>query len=186
MQINDQIKILLKALRDHDSEKDFQQLFDLLHDRFFRICSYYLKKDELAQEAVLDVFFTLWNKRKELTSITHFENWCFILLKNTSLNYLAKTNKIPESVEHYPEAHQTETTPEDQLLNEELLQLYVCAIDELPPRCREIFILIREQGLTYQETANRLNISIKTVDAQLQKAVTQLKTKINNYFSATK
>ena len=64
---------------------------------------------------------------------------------------------------------------EDTLISEELFARYVKALDRLPERCREVFIRLREEKQSYAQVAEELNISTKTVDAQLQKALTRLK-----------
>ncbi|WP_353122780.1 RNA polymerase sigma-70 factor [Dysgonomonas capnocytophagoides] len=183
MERREEIHTLLLKLEEQASERHFKQLYNLLYDRFFRISFYYLQNDENTQEVVLDVFLSLWNKRKDLHTINNFENYCFILLKNASLNYLSKHKNISERIETKADFQQSDPTPEENLLNEELLLVYINTLEELPPRCREIFILIREQELSYKEVAEQLNISPKTVDAQIQKAVSTLKEKIKLYFS---
>lgn len=176
------INTLLTRLKKHGCEHDFKLLYDLLYDKFFRIAIYFLKKEEWTQEVVLDVFLTLWNKKADLPSINNFENYCFILLKNASLNYLEKHKHQFTPLEDQIKTEYSET-PEGILLNEELLLIYIDALKELPPRCREVFILVREQGLSYKEVGKQLDISVKTVDAQLQKAIKIIKEKIKSYFS---
>ena len=66
-------------------------------------------------------------------------------------------------------------SPEESLISEELFALYVKALDRLPERCREVFIRIREEKQSYTQVAEELGISMNTVDAQLQKAITRLK-----------
>ena len=61
------------------------------------------------------------------------------------------------------------------LISEELFARYIKALDRLPERCREVFIRVREEKQSYAQVAEALGISVKTVDAQLQKAVTRLK-----------
>lgn len=182
MKDKNKIYKLLIELKKSDSQQDFRLLYDLLYDRFFRIAAYYLKREEWTQEVVMDVFLTLWKRRTDLTSIGNFDNYCFILLKNASLNYLEK-HKLEFTPLDDKVSHEDSHTPEDNLLNEELLLVYIDALEELPPKCREVFILIREQGLSYKEVAHQLNISTKTVDAQLQKAMKSIKEKIKLYFS---
>ena len=82
-------------------------------------------------------------------------------------------------LENMPEISSSNLSPEEQMMNEELFNIYE---NELPERCRTIFIKVREEKQSYASVAEELNISPKTVDAQLQKAVTRLKEKINNYF----
>lgn len=181
MEQKEQIEELLLRLHSTGKERDFKRLFDLLYDRFFRIAFYYVKQDEWAQEIVLDVFMTLWNKRNELIHIQNFDNYSFIMLKNASLQHIAKNKVVTLPIDEVTLSEDTKTTPEDELLNEELLLVYIHALEELPPRCREVYILIREQGLSYKEVAEKLSISAKTVDAQLQKAVSRLKDRIKAY-----
>lgn len=183
MERDQQVRLILLQLKNRGLESDFKQLYHLLYDRFFRIVVYYLKNEEWTQEVVLDAFLTLWQKRMDLSDIDNFEGYYFIMLKNAALNYLNKAQKhAAESLDIYHESI-TENTPEKELLNDELLLVYVRALDDLPPKCREVFILIREQGLSYKEVAEQLNISVKTVDAQLQKAVSRLKIQIKEYIS---
>lgn len=97
-------------------------------------------------------------------------------LKREEKNQTTRLENIPEK--------ENPTNPENELLDEELLQLYVTELANLPERCREVFIRIREEKKSYAEVAAELNISPKTVDAQLQKAVSRLRAKINEYFSS--
>lgn len=69
----------------------------------------------------------------------------------------------------------SDPSPEECLISEELFARYVKALDRLPERCREVFIRIREEKQSYAQVAEELGISVKTVDAQLQKAVSRLR-----------
>ena len=104
------------------------------------------------------------------------EDYCFILVKNASLNYIEKEERRPTlSTETLHEHSDQAVSPEDTLISEELFSRYVKALDRLPERCREVFIRIREEKQTYAQVAEELGISTKTVDAQLQKATIRLK-----------
>ena len=106
-----------------------------------------------------------------------------ILIRNAALNYLEKEQRREASpLENMPEISSSNLSPEEQMMNEELFNIYENSLNELPERCRTIFIKVREEKQSYASVAEELNISPKTVDAQLQKAVTRLKEKINNYF----
>lgn len=106
------------------------------------------------------------------------EDYFFILVKNASINYLEKEKKTldtpVEMAEEKPDSDLTES-PEERMIGEELFARYVKALDRLPARCREVFIRVREENQTYAQVAEDLDISIKTVDAQLQKAIHRLK-----------
>ena len=173
-----EIRKYLRKMKEQDSQLAFRAFYDLCYDRLFRIAYYYLKHEEYAQEVVLDVFMKIWEKRAQMEDINNIEDYCFILVKNASLNYLEKENRhssVLSSDDILPDVSNTDASPEEVLISEELFSRYVKALDRLPERCREIFIRIREEKQSYAQVAEELNISTKTVDAQLQKAVTRLK-----------
>ena len=158
-----EVRKLLRQMKEQDSQTAFRDFYDMTYDRLFRIAYYYVKQEEWSQEIVLDVFLRLWKQRDTLLDVRNIEDYCFILVKNASLNYLEKESKY------------TSCSPEETLITEELFALYVKALDRLPERCREVFIRIREEHQSYAQVAEELGISTKTVDAQLQKAVSRLK-----------
>lgn len=178
-----EITNLLKKIQKEDSEKAFRSLYDMYYDRFFRIAFYYLQRDEWAQEVTLDVFASLWNNRKSLLIPDNFDKYSYTLLRNAALNYLEKEQRRETSpLDKLAEPASSSPSPEERLISDELFTVYENSLNELPKRCREIFIKIREERQSYAAIAEELNISTKTVDAQLQKAVSRLKEKINNYF----
>lgn len=174
---------LLKEIQKHDSEQAFRSLYHAYYDRFFRIAFYYLQRNEWAQEVTLDVFAGLWNNRKHQPLPEDFNKYSYTLVRNAALNYLEKEQRREtSSIENIPEIPSSVSSPEERMMDEELFCIYENSLNELPERCREIFIKVREEKQSYAAVAEQLNISPKTVDAQLQKAVTRLKEKINNYF----
>lgn len=171
-----EVRKLLRRMKELDSQTAFRQFYDMTYDRLFRVAYYYVKQEEGSQEIVLDVFMKLWEQRGTLLDVRNIEDYCFILTKNASLNYFekeARRSTLPTDTLPEPEAQAY--SPEETLISEELFALYVKALDRLPERCREVFIRIREEKQTYAQVSEALNISTKTVDAQLQKAVSRLK-----------
>lgn len=160
-----EVRRYLRQMKEEDSERAFHSFYNLCYDRLFRIACYFVKYEEWAQEIVLDVFMKLWEQRARLPEVNNIEDYCFILTKNASLNYLEKENRHPTlSSEQLPELSDQADSPEDTLISEELFARYVKALDRL-----------REEKQSYAQVAEELNISTKTVDAQLQKALTRLK-----------
>lgn len=171
-----EVRRYLRKMSEQDSQSAFREFYDMTYDRLFRIAYYYTHHEEWSQEIVLDVFMKLWEHRKQLLDVTNIEDYCFILVKNASLNYIEKEERRTTlSAEVLQEPADQDVSPEDTLISEELFARYVKALDRLPERCREVFILIREEKQTYAQVAEKLDISIKTVDAQLQKATNRLK-----------
>ena len=140
-------------------------MFDSLH-RF----SYSLVKSrEAAEELVSDVFIKLWEIRDQLSTIHNLKVYLYCITKNLSLNYLAKASKNLaiqldqvdiESVIEFK-------NPEDLYISNETISSLRQAIQELPPQCRIIFLLVRDENLTYKEVAKILNISVFTVRNQV-------------------
>lgn len=181
--MDDKVKTLIQKIKKHDSQSAFRELYNLYYNRLFRIAYYYLKKDEWAQELVLDIFLNLWQQREKLEEVKQWDNYCFVLVKNASLNYLEKEQrKTSVPINELPEKGSSDSSPEQELLNEELFNLYEQALQELPEKCREIYLAVKEDKQTYAQVAETYQISNKTVDAQVQKATLRLKEKIKNYF----
>lgn len=171
-----EVRKLLREMKEQESQTAFRNFYNMTYDRLFRIAYYYVKHEEWSQEIVLDVFLKLWEQRNSLPEIKSIEDYCFILVKNASLNYLEKENRRNTvSSDRLPEQEGESASPEEEVISEELFARYVKALDRLPERCREVFIRIREEKQSYAEVADALDISIKTVDAQLQKATIRLK-----------
>lgn len=171
-----EVRRYLRKMGEQDSQTAFREFYDMTYDRLFRIAYYYTRHEEWAQEIVLDVFLKLWERRKQLLDIANIEDYCFVLVKNASLNYVDKEERrSASSGDLLPDEAGQDASPEEVLISEELFARYVKALDRLPERCREVFIRIREEKQTYAQVAEELGISTKTVDAQLQKATARLK-----------
>ena len=98
------VRRYLRQMKEEDSERAFHSFYNLCYDRLFRIACYFVKHEEWAQEIVLDVFMKLWEQRARLPEVNNIEDYCFILTKNASLNYLEKENRHPTlSSEQLPE-----------------------------------------------------------------------------------
>lgn len=169
-----EVRKLLRRMKELDSQTAFRAFYDMTYDRLYRIAYYYVKREEWSQEIVLDVFLKLWEQRSSLPEVKSIEDYCFILVKNASLNYLEKENRrTTVSTETLPEPEAQSDSPEESMISEELFAIYVKALDRLPER------RIREEKQSYAQVAEELGISTKTVDAQLQKATIRLKEAIS-------
>jgi RNA polymerase sigma-70 factor (ECF subfamily) len=167
---------LLQRIQYYDDQQAFKQLYQLLFFKLYQFAYAYLRSKECAEEVVNDVFLGLWQKRSTLDTISNIHVYLYVAVKNASLNELRKRKvSTPVSLDDLAVHHLLiSSNPESQLITGELKRRIRLAVEQLPPRCRLIFKLIKEDGLTYRETAAILNISIKTVDAQLYLALKKL------------
>jgi RNA polymerase sigma-70 factor (ECF subfamily) len=147
----------LKALYDHFSNSFYQLALAIVHSA------------ELAEEIVEDVFIQVWKKRSRIAEIENLQLYLYVTTRNISRSYLRKyknKNFINFDEIQLP-YYKIELTPEDMLISNEVVQRINVAINELPPKCRLIFKLVKEDGLKYKEVADLLHLSVKTVENQL-------------------
>lgn len=90
-----EVRKLLRQMKELDSQTAFRDFYNMTYDRLFRIAYYYVKQEEWSQEIVLDIFLKLWKQRDTLLDVKNIEDYCFILVKNASLNYLEKNQSTP-------------------------------------------------------------------------------------------
>lgn len=169
-------ELLLHRIATADDRRAFEQFFNRYYARLLKFSLTYVKSRELAEEVVSDVFVKLWQKRTGLLEIKSIDSYLYISVKNQSLNYLQKSENQPTTpLEDVPAAYTTETlTPERTLLASELQAEIFRAVERLPPQCKIIFKLIREDGLKYKEVAEIMSISVKTIEVQIGIAIKKI------------
>jgi len=145
----------------------------------------YVHQKEAAEEIVSDVFVKCWLNRKSLTGIHNMETYLFIAVKNQSLNYIKKHSHIYlVQIEDTNEIKFVNSfNPQEELEKKELLFKMQQSIEALPQQCRIIFKLIKEDGIKYKEVAEILNISPRTVQTQLFRAMKKLSVVLSGHLN---
>jgi RNA polymerase sigma-70 factor (ECF subfamily) len=139
--------------------------------------------DVAAEEIVQDFFVKLWEKREQISIETSVKNYFFRSVKNYSLNFIQHNKtKIVHEQKLLSEI-KTSYSDDNNYPEPDLLDKIEESIKSLPEKRREIFRLSRQEGLKYQEIAQKLNISIKTVETQMSLAIKTLRDKLKNYSS---
>lgn len=143
----------------------------------------YIHQKEEAEEIVTDVFVKSWLNRGNMQHIQRPDTYFFVAVKNQSLNYLKKYSSIHVlPIEDSGETNLIDTAnPHFQLEKKELHFYLDQSIEALPQQCRIIFRLIKEDGLKYKEVAEILNISPRTVQTQLFRALQKLSITLSGY-----
>lgn len=154
-------------------------------DRIFKrnypaLCAYskrLVMSPQLAEEIVDDVFFNLWNNRNKIRISTSFHAYLVTCVRNRSLDCLRqqKREKKKSLLEHAETLPCRQSIAYESMILEELHHRIRAAVRILPAQCRIIFQMSREEDLKYKEIAERLNISIKTVDTQIGRALKHLR-----------
>jgi len=174
---------LWRLISIHDDSKAFESLFYLLNTPLIKFSTMYVHQKEAAEEIVSDVFVKCWMNRKGLTDVQNMDTYLFVAVKNQSLNYLKKYSHI-----HLVQIEDTNEVkfikafnPQEALEKKELLFKMEQSIEALPQQCRIIFRLIKEDGIKYKEVAEILNISPRTVQTQLFRAMKKLSLVLSDY-----
>lgn len=172
--------ILLVKLIQQGDEKAFKQLFDLYFVSLCRFANLYTKHTQEAEEIVMDLFIHIWEHRTALNIHLSVKAYLFQAVRNKILNHLRNSpDWIP--IDELPD--EPAVGIDSTLETDELHQLIVAAITSLPDKCREVFVLSREQKLTNKEIADQLGISVKTVEAQITKALRNIKKQLGSGYA---
>ena len=179
-------EIKLISLLKEDSQYAFQLIYDHYRNKVYRLAMMYLKSPVLAQEAVQDVFLKLWFSRKDLHTHTSVEPWLLTVTKNHLLNRLKSIAHqwVKVSDENVLEML-GENNVEDSIGFKEYKKHLSTAISNLSDKQKEVFLLAREEGLSYQQIAAKINTSPLTVKTHMSRALSSIKSylKENNLLS---
>ncbi|WKN29570.1 RNA polymerase sigma-70 factor [Porifericola rhodea] len=160
-----------------DSEVAFGELFNRQWQRCFAMAYSMLQDQKLAEDIVQEIFIDLWARRKKL-QLDKPEAYLTRMVKNRVFTSMSRTN-IPERNIEILEGLLQQSSPEDQYILNELRAKIREAEEELPPRCRQVYQLRKDDGLSAAEIAEQLGMSIRTVENHLYQATRILKNKIN-------
>jgi RNA polymerase sigma-70 factor, ECF subfamily len=166
-----------------------EQAFELLVRKFnARLCAFankFINDPEEAQEIVQDMFIKIWERRDEIDPEDSLKSYIFKIVQNLSLNKLRRRKVESRYTEIYKLVYieQYEFSAHESLLARELEEHIVDSIGKLPSECRKVFELSRIEGLKYREIAVSLHISVKTVEAQMSKALRSLRVELSEYMT---
>ncbi len=160
----------------NDDQLAYRQLFIQFYAKLSRFVMGFTKNRELTDEIVSDVFIGIWRRRKNIEEIKNIKLYLYVSAKNITFNYLKKLHR-----ENLTDLDMVEIEPEDPfadpgaaMITREMNQKLKAAINDLPPRCKLVFTLVKEDGLTYKQTAQLLNISESTVENQISIALKKI------------
>ncbi|MDT3368458.1 RNA polymerase sigma factor CarQ [bioreactor metagenome] len=176
------MNLIIKQLQD-GNEKVFEQIVREYWPRMFKFALIYTQNNETSQELVQDTFLVLWNNRSILKDNTNLITYLMVVLRNKCLNLLEQTRIRQLYIEEiddetiYQRANLYVLQDEASQIveSEDLHKAIERALSKLPEKTREIFMLSRYDGLKNQQIAETKNISQKTVEYHISKALQILK-----------
>ena len=177
MELQDHSITALLAARDEAAfEQVFKQYFKTLHAYACTI----LNDEDEAEERVQQVFFKIWERVDNLSFQGSVAAYLYRAVHNECLNFLKHEKIKTEHRLHVVHRMKNESSA-DKTMNKELEQQFREAMNELPEQCRTVFQLSRFEELKYREIADRLDISVKTVENHMGKALKLLRLKLVDF-----
>lgn len=159
----------------------YQQFKDLFQSLYGELCNYaysFLMDDAAAEDVVQETFIKLWEKHPEMINIPSINAYLFRAVRNNSISALRKINTTVTATKAISYTLPIETAP-DAFSKEELTPYYEQflyeAIASLPPQCREVFTCCKLKGMSQQQTAAQLGLSVKTVENYMGRALKLLR-----------
>ena len=167
--------------------------FEMLYNEQYKSLCHFAQRFvydlDTAREIVQDVFVRIWEKRNSLPVDISLKSYLYTSVRNKCLDYLKHLNveyeyekmRVREVQESGNSSSNAIDHPLDGLITEELENAIKDAIENLPDKCKGIFEMSRYKGLKYREIAEELNISVKTVETQMSRAIHSLKNELSNF-----
>lgn len=176
MDNKEQVRVLFDNVCQQEDMQAYKALYSLLCNRLIHFSASIVYSFQLAEEIVSDVFVMLWQKRRQLQHVNSPLVYLYVSTKNHSLNALQQQKKHHHASLEVLDVNALSIIPdaEQNLISAEVSLKIDQAIRSLPPRCQLIFRLIKLDGLKYKEVATLLELSPKTIDAQLAIALKKI------------
>ena len=176
---SEQIDFMLRSITLHDDEVAFRYLFEHYYPSLCLFAKRFIDDRETREDIVQEVFFRLWDKRKQITVTSSAQNYLLTSVRNLCLNYLRRQEvqqPFEESLFDQPDDEEGDRLIQLRELEEQLAQ----ALAQLPPEYRLAFELNR-MGKSLEEVAQRMGVSTRTVERYRDKAIALLQTELKEY-----
>ena len=158
-----------------DDFNAYEVIFKKYYQELYRFAYSYLREGVASEEMAQEVFLYMWEKRFQIEIKTTLKTYLYSAVKNKCLNYIKYEVPRKHELEEVHLSLMTTSQPE-KVEDQDRMKKYISsAIDQLPNKCRQIFVLSRNAGLTYEEIAEEMDISVKTVENQMSIALKKLR-----------
>ncbi len=170
-------KEILEDLLKTGSRKSYEAFFKGYYQDLFLWANSILKNPDAAEDIVQEFFVDFWEKKRFKSINRNLQSYIFRSVRNSCLNYIRKDQKLVHSIEHLDEK---ESAPKVNFEAIENSQEIYSAINELPDKCRQVFMLCCVNGYTYNEAAEDLDVSINTIRTHMVRAFKFLREKLKS------
>ncbi len=168
----------------------FNNLFNEYHEPFIRFALSYVKEKHIAEDYVMEAFIAFWENREQLLSNTRPQAYILTIIKNKCLNHLqhvlVRQRAEKELSDHAEWVLSTrinalQACDPDFIFSDEIHQIIESTLNKLPEKTRQIFLLNRYQGLSYKDIAEQMDLSVKTIEFHISKALSKLRFSLKDY-----
>ena len=176
--------LLITKIKSGDIQS-FKEVFDTYYAPLLIYSTCIVGDSDEAEEIVEQLFYTIWKNHKELPLLRSLHAYLYGAVRNQSLQYLSHKNVQQIFAKKTKDGNESDTheiDPQKQMELNELESFVNATIDNLPERRRIIFRLHRFEGIKYDEIASQLQISVKTVEAEMTKALKTMREQIGIYY----
>lgn len=170
----DNNEFLIEALKKGD-DKAYTYLVDVYHHKLCVYANSLIKNVYVAEDIVQNVFMKIWEQRSRLKSNLSLKSFLYNSVYNEFIDQYRKNQSLFNLEKMYFDALNAAVIEEDPETIDRIISFINEEIKNLPPKCKEVFILSKKEGLTNIEIAEHLDVSIKTVEAQMTKAFSILR-----------
>ena len=183
---NDNLSDIELAAMLREAESISTPAFAELYNRYWKkllvVAIHRLGSMDEAEEVVQEVFYNLWKRRTSLQLVASPATYLATAVKYEVINRLAKVQRKAEYKKHTEHHSQSFANPTQEWMRSKEVQIIIAAtVKALPEKCRIVYQLSREQGYTQNQIADKLNISGKTVEAHLARAMKSLRTNLRDF-----
>jgi RNA polymerase sigma-70 factor (ECF subfamily) len=180
---NDNIQKAIDLFVSGD-KKAFRVFYDYFYLKVYRFVRYFLPDAVACGDVVSEVFCIVWEKRALLSGVSNAEAYLFRIARNEAFHYIKQSqNNRNVSLDDMPvDLAVLSGQTDDQVMEDEMMQVFHAAVNKLPERCKLIFLMVREQKLPHREVAEILGVKQGTVEAQMNIAITKITTEVSKYF----
>lgn len=178
--MNEDLRFLLLQIARGD-EKVFRQIFDRFSPKVFVFALKLTHSRSIAEEIVQEVFIKIWDNRQKLAEVEFFPSYLSVITKNHCFNVLkriARQEKVNANFSRKFPALHSET--EERVIYNNYQDILSRIVDQLPPQQKIAYSLCHDEGLKYEEAAERMKISRLTVKTHMQTALRTIKTRFGN------
>jgi RNA polymerase sigma-70 factor (ECF subfamily) len=160
----------------------FDGMYKKYSKKLYKFVYSILKSSEDSENIVQDVFLTLWENRNKITKESSIKYYIFTVAYNSAISIIRKKVRDSQFVEYLESLQDFNQEPVDTELEfNELTDKLNNIVNNLPERQKEVYLLHKVEGLKYQEIAERLNISVNTLENHMSRALKNIREKMGNY-----